>query len=75
MENEIGLENRYRVIKRSTGLEVDEACFVLKPSSDLAAREALMAYAANSQNYELSKDLVLWIKTIEAIEGYVIKDV
>lgn len=55
-----GLKQKYSVFKSDTGEEV-ENCFVLKPAKDLAAVKALRAYAAATENRELSEDIYNWV--------------
>lgn len=59
-----GLYGKYDV--RKDGDRVDD-CFVLEPSSDPAAREALRAYAESTENEALADDLREWVS--EAAEG------
>lgn len=53
-----GLYEKYEVRKDG---EMAEDCFVLEPSDDPAAREALIAYADETDNEELRQDLREWI--------------
>lgn len=58
--SEIGLVNKYTVRKTETGELVDE-CFVLRPDRDPAARVALQAYAAATDNEALAADIRAWV--------------
>lgn len=52
-----GLED---VTKVSDGSVVNE-CFVLRPDKDSAARKALITYARETSNTQLSKDIYKWL--------------
>jgi len=60
-DEERGLYNKYEVTK---GGDPVENFFVLEPEDDLAAREALIRYAEETDNEELADDLREWIVTI-----------
>lgn len=53
-----GLFGKYSVEKDG---EPVEACFVLEPEDDPAAREALVAYADATENDALAEDLREWV--------------
>jgi hypothetical protein len=55
-----GLYNKYTVINKETGEETTDRLFILKPDKDPAARAALKAYAAATDNEKLAKDLIHW---------------
>lgn len=52
-----GLYNKYKIINRETGKEVEGQYFVLKPEKDPAARAALEAYASATNNEQLEQDI------------------
>lgn len=54
---EKGLYCKYTIINNETGKELDTPAFVLRPDCDPAAREALMQYAASTDNVELATDI------------------
>lgn len=56
-----GLYNKYQIINRETGQEVEGDYFVLKPSKDQAARVALHAYAEHTHNKLLANDIYAWL--------------
>ena len=60
-----GLYNKYTVINNETGREVEDWCFVLKPSKDPAAKVALKAYANATENESLRNDLYVVLKEME----------
>jgi hypothetical protein len=60
-ETEQGLYPKYEVFKNG---EPVEDCFVLKPRSDTAAREALIRYAEETDNDELADGLREWVTAI-----------
>jgi hypothetical protein len=62
-QSESGLRAKYEVRKTATGEPV-EACFVLRPDRDPAARVALLAYAMATDNDALKSDLHRWAQTI-----------
>ena len=53
-----GLYPKYDVKKDG---EVVEACFVLEPEDDQAAREAIRAYADATDDEALATDLLDWL--------------
>ncbi|WP_238649744.1 hypothetical protein [Paenibacillus piscarius] len=62
---EKGLYNKYRILHRESGAEVEGACFVLRPDKDAAARSALLQYAEATDNMELSADIWKWMQSID----------
>lgn len=62
-----GLFKKFRVIRTSTGEEVEEPSFTLLPMKDQAARTALQTYAeaVEERNPELANDLEAWVQDIE----------
>lgn len=58
-----GLYSKYFVIKTETG-EIVQDCFVLRPQKDKAAVAALLLYAKETENQELSADIRGWLSTI-----------
>lgn len=56
-----GLYGKYTVYKNKDGSLVSD-CFVLRPAKDPAAIIALRAYAAATDNAELSADIINWVK-------------
>jgi hypothetical protein len=61
MSDNKGLYNKYLIIIRESGQEAQGDYFVLKPSSDPAARAALVKYADQTANHELAKDIYEWL--------------
>lgn len=59
-----GLYNKYLIINRETGEEVDGSYFVMNPVKDHAAREALEEYARCTSNDFLRADLMAWLETM-----------
>lgn len=59
---ERGLYEKYEV--RKEGEPVDD-CFVLEPTDDKAALEALRTYSRVTPDHELAVDLQCWIQDIE----------
>ena len=55
-----GLYGKYTVYKNKDGSLVTD-CFILRPAKDLAAVAALRAYAATTDNAELSADILNWV--------------
>jgi hypothetical protein len=53
-----GLYEKYEVLEDG---EAVPNCFVLEPESDPAAREALIQYAEDTDDEELSEDLREWV--------------
>lgn len=56
----VGLYGKYTVYKNKDGSLVTD-CFILRPAKDPAAVAALRAYAAATDNAELSADIINWI--------------
>jgi Zn finger protein HypA/HybF involved in hydrogenase expression len=63
-----GLYNKYQIINRETGKEVNGSYFVLNPVKDYAARQALETYAKNTNNESLMGDLLAWIETMPKLQ-------
>ncbi len=63
-EERDGLKIKYNVFKVENGEPVFD-CFVLRPDRDPAARAALRAYAAATQNADLAADLLAWAERLE----------
>jgi hypothetical protein len=59
-----GIQVKYRVFKARNGEPVED-CFILRPDKDIAARAALMAYAAATDNEELHFDIYSWVEDLE----------
>lgn len=59
-----GLYNKYRVMHRETGVEVEGDCFVLRPDRDPAAVSALLRYADATRNESLAVDIWDWMQKI-----------
>lgn len=59
-----GIYNKYKVINRETGEEVQGDYFVLKPKDDLAARAALETYANNTTNPKLAVGIRRWLSAV-----------
>lgn len=55
-----GLKEKYIVLKKSSG-EIVDNCFVLRPDKDTSAVAALRAYAADTDNKQLSEDIYSWV--------------
>ena len=55
-----GLYGKYTVYKNKDGSLVTD-CFILRPAKDPAAVIALRAYAATTDNAELSADIINWV--------------
>ena len=55
-----GLYGKYTVYKNKDGSLVTD-CFILRPAKDPAAVAALRAYAATTDNAELSADIIIWV--------------
>lgn len=62
-----GLYNKYKIINRETGQEVEGNLFVLKPGTDPAARAALFTYAAVTDNRQLAIEIHAWVSTLPDI--------
>lgn len=58
-----GLKLKYNVFKVSDGSPVYD-CFVLRPDRDKAALAALQRYAEVTENKELARDILKWIRDI-----------
>ncbi|MFC1514494.1 hypothetical protein ACFL5X_01160 [Candidatus Omnitrophota bacterium] len=58
-----GLYDKYKVIRAESGEEVDGA-FILRPSTDTAARIALATYAEATHNPKLARDIRKWLKEL-----------
>lgn len=63
-----GLIVKYDVRKVDTG-ELVNNCFVLRPDKDPAAIDALVEYARSTDNVELKRDIVAWLKQVTGREG------
>ena len=59
-----GLKLKYNVTKIDTGEPVGD-CFVLRPTKDPAALQALIAYAIFTENKDLAQDISDWVREIE----------
>lgn len=59
-EPRAGLYGKYTVYKNKDGSLVTD-CFILRPAKDPAAVAALRAYAAATDNAELSADIINWV--------------
>jgi hypothetical protein len=59
------LYKKFTAIKNSTNEEVKEDVFVLIPSKDPAAIEALRTYARETNNLQLSEEITHWLNFIE----------
>lgn len=59
-EPRAGLYGKYTVYKNKDGSLVTD-CFILRPAKDSAAVAALRAYAATTDNAELSADIINWV--------------
>ena len=69
-----GLKAKYLVFKADTGERV-ENCFVLRPDKDPASVEALRAYASETDNETLAKDIYNWVgKGVTVQEWVSVKD-
>lgn len=60
-----GLYGKYEVTKNG---ETVEDCFVLEPADDAAAQQALLAYAAATDNETLAADLREWVQDVRPSE-------
>lgn len=63
-----GLYNKYQIIHRDTGEEVDGSYFVLNPVKDHVARKALEEYAKSTSNDNLRSDLLAWMETMPDLQ-------
>jgi len=61
-----GLRSKFTVLKDG---EPQGGCFVLKPATDPAAREALSAYADATENESLEQDLNAWLDALDGEDG------
>src|SRR5690554_792173 len=62
-----GLFNKYQIINRETGEEVEGQYFVLKPEKDHAARAALEKYAEITNNEQLEQDIYAWLHSLPKV--------
>lgn len=60
-----GLYEKYEVRKDG---ELQTGCFVLKPATDPAAREALKTYARETDNEELAEDIDELVSRLDAMD-------
>ena len=67
-DDEPGLYAKYNVFKVKDGTSVYN-CFVLRPDKDPAARVALRAYAEETENEALRKDLCEWLEGLNGGSG------
>ena len=58
-----GLYKKFVVLKNG---KLIEDCFVLRPTKDNAALQALKMYAEYTDDEELKEDLEIWIQEIES---------
>ena len=65
-----GLKDKYLVFKVDTG-ELVVNCFVLRPEKDIAAVEALRAYARTTDNKTLSNDIYNWVGDGETVQKWI----
>lgn len=63
-----GLHVKYDVYKVDDGTPVSN-CFVLRPSKDKAAIEALKRYAEVTDNKRLGKDILAWVEFLKREGG------
>lgn len=63
---ERGLYEKYEVLRDG---EPVEGTFVLRPETDQAAQEAILAYADATDDEELAYDLRFWISYYQNAEG------
>lgn len=61
-----GLYPKYKLINTNTGKEAEGEYFVLKPSSDFAARKALITYAEHTKDALLASDIRDWIEQLDS---------
>ncbi|MFD3260865.1 hypothetical protein ACE3MQ_19915 [Paenibacillus lentus] len=59
-----GLYDKYKIINRETGQEVEGNRFVLHPANDPAARAALETYAATTNNVQLELEIYVWLHSL-----------
>lgn len=62
---ERALYNKYDVYKDG---ELQIGCFVLKPTTDPAARAALLTYAHETDNEQLAEEIKEWLKVLDGLE-------
>lgn len=62
---EQGLHEKYVVYKDG---ELQSGCFVLKPSTDPAARVALLTYAHETDNDQLAEEIKEWVDILGGLE-------
>lgn len=67
MTDDRGLYDKYEVYE--DGEEITEEVFVLRPTTDVAARAALWAYANATDDDELAADIREWVGGIAANGG------
>ena len=60
-----GLHDKFEVYKNG---ERQTGCFVLKPSSDEAARAALLTYATETENDQLAADIRELVARLNAMD-------
>ena len=63
MSGHKGLYDKYVVTRKATG-EVCDGGFVLRPTTDTAARVGLAAYAEATHNPRLGKEIRVWLKEL-----------
>lgn len=68
-----GLKAKYLVFKADTGERVDN-CFILRPDKDIAAVEALRAYAKVTDNETLAKDIYNWVGNGVTVQEWISVD-
>ena len=60
MSGHKGLYDKYEVRRKETG-EICEGCFILRPTTDEAARIAVATYAYATHNPQLRIDILRWL--------------
>lgn len=63
MSGHKGLYDKYTIKRTATG-EICDGCFILRPTTDIAARTALAAYAEATHNPVLGKGIRKWLKEL-----------
>ena len=63
MSGHKGIYDKYEVRRKETG-EVLDNCFVLRPTTDTAARIGLAAYAEATHNPQLAREIRVWLKKL-----------
>ena len=63
MSGHRGLWAKYKVIRSETG-EVLTDAFILRPTTDIAARTALATYAEATHNPRLGKEIREWLRKL-----------